>query len=75
MRPLTHFLTQRGSGNSMKDWATNFGVQIGFEDPPPLRRGFAKFCTLPSEGVDVKKKFLSITWLKNDEIAHEATRL
>ena len=31
VRPLTHSLTQHGPGDSMEDWVTNFGVQIGFE--------------------------------------------
>ena len=40
VRPYTHSLSQHGPGDSMEDWVTNFGVQIGFEALTPTKTGF-----------------------------------
>ena len=42
---LTHSLTQHNPGDSMEDWVTNFGIQIGLKPPPSssIRCDFANF--------------------------------
>ena len=42
MSPLTHTLTQRCPGDSVEDWVTNFGVQIGFGFLTPTKTEFCE---------------------------------
>ena len=55
---LTHSLTQYGPGDSMEDWVSNFGVQIGFEALTPTKTSFCKILpTCSLRGADVKNTF------------------
>ena len=58
-------LTQHRPEDSMDDWVTNFGVQIGFETLTANKTGFYESPSLsPLREADVKNTLLSITWLQ-----------
>ena len=55
VRPLTHLLTQHCPGDSMEDWVTDFGVQIGFEALTSTKTGFCEIQPpSPQGGGEVK---------------------
>ena len=60
VRPLTHSLTHSLTqhGDSMEDWVTNFGVQIGFEALTPSKTGFCEILpNFPRGGQTSKTRF------------------
>ena len=50
VRPLTRSLTQYCPRDSMEDWVTNFGVQVGFECLTQTNVGFCEIARNCPEG-------------------------
>ena len=57
MRPMADSLTQHGTGDSIEDQVTDFGVQIGFEALIPSKTGFWKISPVPLLGANIKNIF------------------